>query len=768
MFSGCAGSFNLSTNPAANEETPIGEISGSVHGGQAPITGAQIYLFAAATNGYGKASRSLITSGKTGVSCNTSGALNGDCYVTTDSNGNFAVGGDYTCTAGTQVYMVAAGGNPGLSTTALAPVSTTATFNKKDTTITVATAAGITTGLTVTGSGVSGTVTAINGTTITLDQKTSAAGTNVPVTFSTTTATFLSGSSTITVASATNVATGYLAAGSGTGGTVTGVSGTTVTLSQQTTSTGTDAPVTFTPPLNNTAIVQMAGLGQCPTAGNMAAQVPFLIINEATTVAFAYAMSGFGSDAFHISAAASGATGLANAMANSNNIVNIQWGQARAVANGNPNSVAPSAKLYTLANIVANCVNTSSPTSSPCAGLFSVATNSAGTAPTDEATALFNIAQHQARNVQDIFNLYTGNAIFTPMLTTPPSDWTMPVIYNGLVSQPGTNGSNQIISGPFNIAFDVNGNAWIGDRKNGVVAIGPQGAATTINKGFAMVKGVAVSPLDGTIWVSDYGNNVVNVMDSTGAILTNLTSNLSGPILTAFSGNTANQSFAYEANETTTGVVLFDSAAYTVQDFEDSSHFPDVKIPGWISVDNNGVAWIPSTNTNFMGQVTTSEKGKSGKFTFGSRETNGPLSSYSMGADANGNLWFGSNIGAGDLQEIISGSTSATDIGSGGGLNGAYKIAVDGNNTIWIANANANTVSAYNGGWLAASGFSTGAPTGVGCVVAAPDSSGNLWTANADGSVTQLLGLVTPTATPIYGGVSSNSKTFAGNVGTMP
>jgi hypothetical protein len=299
------------------------------------------------------------------------------------------------------------------------------------------------------------------------------------------------------------------------------------------------------------------------------------------------------------------------------------------------------------------------------------------------------------------------------------------------------------------------------------VEIGPQGAATTINNGFGMVKGVAVSPLDETIWVSDYKNNVVDVMNSAGTILTSITTDLSGPIFTAFSGNTSGQSFAYEANETTTGVVLFDPQAYTVQDFE-SSNFSSVQTPGWISVDNNGIAWIPSTSTNYVGQVTTSEKGKSGNFTYGSSQINGPDSAYGMAADSNGNLWFGSNSGTGSLQEILSGKTNATDIGNGGGVNGTYKVAVDGNNTVWIANANANTVSAYNGGWVTANGISTSAPGGTGCVVAAPDPSGNLWTANSDGSVTQLLGLATPTAAPFYGGVASNSKVFAGNLGTMP
>jgi hypothetical protein len=612
----------------------------------------------------------------------------------------------------------------------------------------------------------------VAGTTITLSNNTTAnENGGVTVTFSTTTATVTKNSSTITVASATNVATGYLIAGTGVGGTVTAVNGTTITLSQTSTVSGTIVPVTFTSPttpVNNTAIVQMAGLGQCPAAGNLAAQVPYLVINEVTTVAFAYSMSGFATDAFHISADATGATALANAMANTSNIVNLQYGQAPTVANGNPNSINPQAKIYALANILATCVNQSSASASPCTSLFTLAPNSDGSTPVDEATALFNIAQNQGRNAAAIYNLGTATPVFTPTLTKTPTDWTMPVIYTGLVSKPGTNSSNQINSGPFNIAFDANGTAWIGDRVKGVVEVGPEGAATTINKSFGMVKGVAVSPLDGTIWVSDYGSNKLDIMDTTGTIVSSITTDMNGPIFTAFSGSKANQSLAYEADETSTGVVLFDSGTYAIQDFEDVSNFPDVKTPGWISVDNNGIAWLPSTSTNFVGEVTISEPGNSGKFSYTSTEVSGPLSAYSMGADSNGDLWFGSNTGNGDLEEILSGKTTATDLGNGGGVDGAFKIAVDGNNTVWIANANANTVSAYNGGWLATNGFSTSAPGSTGCVVAAPDPSGNLWTANADGSVTQLLGLATPTAAPIYGGVNKTGKASPGNVGTMP
>ena len=97
-------------------------ISGRVRGGQQPIVGAQVYLFAANagvftpnTNGYGNASLSLLKSvvGQT-TQDTIGGPTNGDYYVTTDSSGNFSITGDYTCLGGQQVYLYSRGGNPGL------------------------------------------------------------------------------------------------------------------------------------------------------------------------------------------------------------------------------------------------------------------------------------------------------------------------------------------------------------------------------------------------------------------------------------------------------------------------------------------------------------------------------------------------------------------------------------------------------------------------------------------------------------------------------
>ena len=93
-------------------------------GGQQPIVGAHVYLFAANTTGNAE-------SGIAASSSNASTSLLGwhnyrqlrlcrRPYVLTDSNGAFSITGDYVCTANTQVYLYALGGNPGAGTNSAA------------------------------------------------------------------------------------------------------------------------------------------------------------------------------------------------------------------------------------------------------------------------------------------------------------------------------------------------------------------------------------------------------------------------------------------------------------------------------------------------------------------------------------------------------------------------------------------------------------------------------------------------------------------------
>ncbi len=96
-LSGCSASNWNSPSSVAATTTP--NISGTVHGGQQPVSGATIQLYAANMTTDLGASAPLLTS-----------------TVTTGSDGSFSITGDYTCpTTNPPVYLVSTGGNPGLS-----------------------------------------------------------------------------------------------------------------------------------------------------------------------------------------------------------------------------------------------------------------------------------------------------------------------------------------------------------------------------------------------------------------------------------------------------------------------------------------------------------------------------------------------------------------------------------------------------------------------------------------------------------------------------
>jgi streptogramin lyase len=96
LVSGCSLS-HFSDPSTATSVLPA--LSGTVHGGQQPVSGANILIYAANTSTvYGASSVIPLTTA-----------------VTTNSTGGFSLTGEYTCPSpGALVYIVAAGGNPGL------------------------------------------------------------------------------------------------------------------------------------------------------------------------------------------------------------------------------------------------------------------------------------------------------------------------------------------------------------------------------------------------------------------------------------------------------------------------------------------------------------------------------------------------------------------------------------------------------------------------------------------------------------------------------
>ena len=94
-LTGCA----LSPAPVTSgTSTAAVALNGRVHGGQQPVSGAVIQLYAASTTGYAAAATPLLTT-----------------VVHSNAQGAFSITGDYTCPANAQVYLTATGGNPGLT-----------------------------------------------------------------------------------------------------------------------------------------------------------------------------------------------------------------------------------------------------------------------------------------------------------------------------------------------------------------------------------------------------------------------------------------------------------------------------------------------------------------------------------------------------------------------------------------------------------------------------------------------------------------------------
>jgi hypothetical protein len=266
---------------------------------------------------------------------------------------------------------------------------------------------------------------------------------------------------------------------------------------------------------NNTAIVLLAVLGNCPAnLSSTTGSFPtgnFLYVNEVSTVAAAYVFQPFStvatsaalSSAIYVgsSGTTQGILGIENAALTAGQLYSITGGGTLStvpvgeghVANfrtggfteefigGIPtfvptvnsgNGIVPQAVIDTLANIIAGCVDSTGPTSTQCANLFANTRetgDSAGIAPTDTARAIMNLARYPAgnnsttntpSNLTTIFALGQVGPPYTPHLTAQPNDFTLGILYpNGEVH--GYGATNGDVERAESVAVDNIGQIWI-------------------------------------------------------------------------------------------------------------------------------------------------------------------------------------------------------------------------------------------------------------------------------------------------------------------
>jgi hypothetical protein len=172
----------------------------------------------------------------------------------------------------------------------------------------------------------------------------------------------------------------------------------------------------------NSALMLAAMLGSCSGLTGSGS----ISINEVTTVGSVWPLAAYMTDSTHLGSA-SGDASFITAVTSVPEFVNNTQGSSP----GTPTAAsyfAENAKLYSLADVLAGCVNSAGGAAgdgSPCGVLFSTATPSGGSAPTDTLTAALRIAQNPKNNVGGIYGLLGGNTAFQPTLTAAPTDWAL-------------------------------------------------------------------------------------------------------------------------------------------------------------------------------------------------------------------------------------------------------------------------------------------------------------------------------------------------------
>ena len=483
----------------------------------------------------------------------------------------------------------------------------------------------------------------------------------------------------------------------------------------------------------NPQTLLMAALGNCSLLNSST----FIIINEVTTVAAGYALSGFttvSGTTVNVSApannnAASGSTtsaaGLVHAFLNAANLANPTYGAAQTAIASNAgqvavlNGIVPQAEINALADSLQSCVNstggsatsTSANDGSNCGVLFSNTPSLTGTIPSNTLQAILNLAQNpypSAAAVTAVYNLGPATAAFMPALTSAPLDWDIAITYK-LLSYPTncfTSPCTQS-SYPYHLTLDANDNVYVTN---------PSSSSAGITLGIN-IYGIASNGQ--LLYVN---NNSLPASTSASATVALGARNIAADAL----GN------LWIADNTTSVYEL--------------------------------VAATGNPNTAGGGNATT------GAFTVPNNDVVG------LAVDASNNVWLGSAVKSpGDNVAMIPYNSTSTSWGPaaqiGSAANGPYGVTVDANQNIWLSgeystgntdsvlpNLNAGTANAPSyGGLLSATLNSGTTPYGV-----AVDASGNVWSPTVAGTVA--LNEIVPTLTSgvITSIASPSSYTTAG------
>jgi hypothetical protein len=524
----------------------------------------------------------------------------------------------------------------------------------------------------------------------------------------------------------------------------------------------------------NSAAGLTAVLGSCSSASGPAV---FATVNEVTTIAAAYAMAAFATDATHVgsSGTALAQTGIANAFANAGNLVTLSTGVALAMTPAG-NGTVPQSEINTLANILVGCVDSAGPSSANCSTLLANAASGGTTpiTPTDTATAAVNIAHNPGTNIANLYALAASPAPFTPVLTTQPNDFTIAISFTG---------SGLVY--PTGIAIDGSGNAWIPNGGNGGgsfskfsalgVALSPSTGYT--GGGLSYPLGIAIDG-SGDAWTANETGSTITELSNLGIAVSPPAGYSGGgldvPMAVAIDGSgnawitndAANDHNFSVSKFSNLGAAISPSTGYTGGGLDSHSG---------IAIDGSGNAWIANGNGGTLNTSNCVTKlSASGAAVSPSTGYTGGGIDYPTGIaiDNSGNVWA-TNDGNNSVAELsnlgvaLSPSTGYT----GGGLNYPVGIAADGAGNVWIANLGSGGITELSDLGVAVSpstGYTRSSLAYPGEI--AIDGSGDAWVTQAlPTGAFEFIGVAAPVITPIAAGLPATpTANGSSNLGTRP
>ena len=520
----------------------------------------------------------------------------------------------------------------------------------------------------------------------------------------------------------------------------------------------------------NPASGLMAVLGNCPSSSSFSTGTPMIAVNEVSTIAAAYAMSGFATDATHVSSSGTplAQTGIANAFANAANLANISTGTALTRTPAG-NGAVPQSEINTLADALVTCVGATNAGS--CSSLFQNATadgTATGAHPTDTATASINIAHHPGVNVAALYALAGASSAFTPALAAQPNDFTVELVFT--VPNENTDGP---VSGSHPIAIDGDGNAWVVDPfHNNVIKLASSGAFLSPAAGYTggglnSPQSIAIDN-SGNAWIANYNfinsaqqpNGTVVELSNTGAVLSPSTG--FGPLAPSYMFSVAIDASGNVWVPYGYGVAgLSSSGAIIVAVANPAGAGGGVGIGG-TAIDTDGNIWgaLPSGTTifnEFSMSGTIVNPPTAGQFSCGA-PFEPEQQPEGVAIDASGDVWITS--GQGFTKESKSPIPACS--GKGGGIDPPPEgvggdIAIDGDGNAWVVNGALAEFSS--------SGMPISPSTGYkGVAGIALDGSGNLWATGSIGTpvgnfsslnIFEFIGVSAPVVTPIAAGVKN-------------